>query len=155
MGGRGSGGVSSGGSGSKFPKVQSQIDMDNLPALTGTQKQVSWANQIREQVIGQLAQAMYRTSDGYQTRAPDYVTSESDMKKFVKSTTEAFSGSSKSILKEKVANTVSALTTASTQIENLKSLISKETSAKFWIDNRSTHPADANWKKLRKKVIGY
>lgn len=154
MGGRGSsGGV--GGTGAKFPKAQSPIDLDNLPALTGTQKQVSWGNQIREQVLGQLGQAMYRTSNGYPTRAPDYVTSESDMKKFVKSTTEAFSGSSKSILKEKVNDSIGSLTTASTQISNLKSLISKETSAKFWIDHRNTHPADPNWKKLRKKIIGY
>ena len=154
MGGRGSVG-GAGGTGAKFPKAQSPIDLDNLPALTGTQKQVSWANKIREDVLGELAKQMYRTSNGYPTQAPNYVTSVSDMKKFVKSTTEAFSGVNKSIMTEKVNNSISALTTASTQISNLKSLISQETSAKFWIDHRNTHPADPNWKKLKKKIIGY
>ena len=63
MGGRGSVG-GAGGTGAKFPKAQSPIDLDNLPALTGTQKQVSWANKIREDVLGELAKQMYRTSNG-------------------------------------------------------------------------------------------
>lgn len=154
MGGRGSSG-GTGGSVAKLPKAQSPIDLDNLPALTGTQKQINWAISIREQVLGQLAQQMYRTSDGYPTRAPDYVTSEKDMQKFVKSTKEAFKDTSRSVLTEKVNDSISALKTASTQVSNLKNLISKETSAKFWIDHRNTHPADPEWKKLRKKIIGY
>lgn len=154
MGGRGSSG-GTGGSGAKLPKAQSPIDLDNLPALTGTPKQINWANSIRDQVVEELVNQMYISEDGARTEAVNYITSKEDMKKWVKGTKEAFGNASKSIMAEKVKNSVSALTTASNQVGNLKTLIAQETSAKFWIEHRNTHPADPEWKKLRKKIIGY
>lgn len=54
-----------------------------------------------------------------------------------------------------VKNSIEALQTAERQFKALKNLIATETSAKFWIDHRNTHPADPEWKKLRKSIVGY
>lgn len=56
MGGRGgAGGVAE----SSLPKVQRP--MDNFPALTGSEKQVNWANKIRDEVYNALVLEMYKT----------------------------------------------------------------------------------------------
>lgn len=156
MGGRGSSGGSVG-SGKNFPQVQKPIDMDNLPELAGTPKQVNWAKSIREQLIEQLANQMYTTAEGNRTDAVNYVTSKKDMQEWVKKTRDAFDDgiTSKAIVNEKIKARIESLHTAANQIANLRRLIDTETSAKFWIDHRNTHPADPNWKKLKKKIIGY
>lgn len=49
MGGRGGAG---GGIGGAVPKVQRPVE--SFPALTGTEKQVKWANKIRDEVYDTL-----------------------------------------------------------------------------------------------------
>ena len=156
MGGRGSSGGSVG-SWKNFPQVQKPIDLDNLPELAGTPKQVNWAKSIREQLIEQLANQMYTTAEGNRTDAVNYVTSKKDMQEWVKKTRDAFDDgiTSKAIVNEKIKARIESLHTAANQIANLRRLIDTETSAKFWIDHRNTHPADPTWKKLRKSILGY
>jgi hypothetical protein len=151
MGGRGGagGGVGSGG----LPKVQRPVE--SFPALTGTEKQVKWANKIRDEVYDTLVGEMYKTESGFRTEAPNYITSAKDMQTWVKQTRDAFQMSNSRILKEKVNNSIDSLRKASDQYGRIRSLIEKETSAKFWIDHRSTHPGDPAWKAFKKKIIGY
>ena len=150
MGGRGGAG---GGIGGRFPKVRRPVE--SFPALTGTEKQVKWANKIRDEVYDTLVGEMYKTESGFRTEAPDYITSTKDMQTWVKLTQDNFQMSNSRILKEKVNNSIDSLRRASDQYGRIRSLIEKETSAKFWIDHRSTHPGDPAWKALKKKIIGY
>lgn len=150
MGGRGGAG---GGIGGRFPKVQRPVE--SFPALTGTEKQVKWANKIRDEVYDTLVGEMYKTESGFRTEAPDYITSTKDMQTWVKLTQDNFQMSNSRILKEKVNNSIDSLRRASDQYGRIRSLIEKETSAKFWIDHRSTHPGDPAWKALKEKIIGY
>lgn len=152
MGGRGGAG---GGIGGRFPKVQRPVE--SFPALTGTEKQVKWANKIRDEVYDTLVGEMYKTEFGFRTEAPNYITSTKDMQTWVKQTRDTFqlSDANSKILKEKVNNSIDSLRRASDQYGRIRSLIEKETSAKFWIDHRSTHPGDPAWKALKKKIINY
>lgn len=147
MGGRGSAG------GGGLPKVQHP--MKSFPALTGTEKQVKWANKIRDEVHDSLVIEMYKTESGFRTEALNYITSTKDMQTWVKQARDAFQMSDSKILKEKVNNSIDSLRRASEQYGRLRALIEKETSAKFWIDHRSTHTGDPAWKSLKKKIIGY
>lgn len=147
MGGRGSAG------GGGLPKVQRP--MKSFPELTGTEKQVKWADKIRDEVYDSLVVEMYKTESGFRTEALNYITSTKDMQTWVKLTRDAFQMSDSKILKEKVNNSIDSLRRASDQYGRLRSLIEKETSAKFWIDHRSTHTGDPAWKALKKKIIGY
>lgn len=153
MGGRGS---SSGGTSnwrSRLPKVQTPIDMDNLPPLTGSEKQIKWANDIRDELIEKLGYKMYKTESGNPTKALDYIFSKNDMEKYVKSAIEVFSDAPDFSIK--LNNRVTALRTATEQMTRLKNLIQEETSAKFWIDHRNTHILDPVWRKLQERVVGY
>ena len=151
MGGRGS----MSGSTNKFPSVQTRIDMKNLPELKGTQKQIEWANEIRSNIVQKLVGEMYTDKNGYRTDAPNYVFSQNSMNEWVNGTIKAFSDSGKKILQEKIEKSIENLTTAAVQMTRLRNLVSSETTARFWIDNRSTHPGDPTWKKLKKRVIGF
>lgn len=151
MGGRG--GAGGGGGGGGLPKVQRPLE--NFPALTGTEKQVRWDNEIRDKVYETLVGEMYKTESGFRTEALNFITSTKDMQTWVKQTRDAFQTANSKILKEKVNNSIDSLRRASDQYGRLRSLIEKETSAKFWIDHRSTHPGDPAWKAFKKKIIGY
>lgn len=151
MGGRGSsGGVSS----LRLPKPQT---VEEFPKLQGTQKQVAWANDIRDQVYNKLLSGMHQTKEGYPTQAVDYVFSRKDMGAWVRVTKDTFGGpyTPKHITDQHVNRAIESLHTAVKQVEALKNLIRTETSAKFWIDHRNTHPADPTWKKLKKSILGY
>lgn len=150
MGGRGGAG---GGVGGGLPKAQRPVE--SFPTLTGTEKQVKWANKIRDEVYDTLVGEMYKTESGRRTEAPNYITSIKDMQTWVKLTQDAFQISNSRILKEKVNNSIDSLRRASDQYGRIRLLIEKETSAKFWIDHRSTHPGDPAWKAFKKKIIGY
>lgn len=149
MGGRGG----AGGGGGGLPKVQRP--MESFPALTGTEKQVGWANKIRDEVYHTLVREMYKTEAGFRTEAPKFITSTKDMKIWVKNTRDVFQTANSKILKEKVNNSINSLRRASDQYGRIRALIEKETSAKFWIDHSSTHPGDPAWKAFKKKIIGY
>lgn len=150
MGGRGGVG---GGIGGGFPKAQRTVE--SFPALTGTEKQVKWANKIRDEVYDTLVGEMYKTESGFRTEAPNYITSAKDMQTWVRQTRDAFKMANSKILKEKINNSIDSLRRASDQYGRIRALIEKETSAKFWIDHRSTHPGDPAWKAFKKKIIGY
>lgn len=150
MGGRGGKG---GAAGSSLPQVQRP--MGSFPELAGTEKQVKWANKIRDEVYNALVREMYKTESGFRTEAPDYITSTKDMQTWVKLTRDAFKTANSRILEEKVNSSIDSLRRASDQYGRIRSLIGKETSAKFWIDHRSTHPGDPAWKSFKKKIIGY
>ena len=92
---------------------------------------------------------------GFRTEAPNYITSTKDMQTWEKQTRDAFPMANSKILKEKVSNSINSLRRASDQYGRIRALIEKETSAKFWIDHRSTHPGDPAWKAFKKKIIGY
>jgi hypothetical protein len=151
MGGRGGAGGSVGSGG--LPKVQRPVE--SFPALTGTEKQVKWANKIRDEVYDTLVGEMYKTESGFRTDAPNYITSAKDMQTWVKQTRDAFKMANSKILKEKINNSIDSLRRASNQYGRIRALIEKEKSAKFWIDHRSTHPGDPAWKAFKKKIIGY
>lgn len=155
MGGRGaSSGIGSRGI-SGLPEEQKPID--NFPKLSGSEKQIAWANDIRDKVYNSLVSAMYRKENGQPTQAIEQIFSKKDMENWVLEARKAFGGAntSKRITEEKVKNSIEALQTAERQFKALKNLIATETSAKFWIDHRNTHPADPEWKKLRKSIVGY
>ena len=111
MGGRGGAGGGVGSSG--LPKVQRP--MESFPALTGTEKQVRWANEIRDKVYDTLVGEMYKTESGFRTEAPNYITSAKGMQTWVKQTRDAFQMSNSRILKEKVNNSIDSLRKASDQ----------------------------------------
>lgn len=150
MGGRGGAG---GAAENSLPQVQRP--MDNFPALTGSEKQVNWANKIRDEVYDALVLEMYKTEQGVRTEAPNYITSTKDMQTWIKQTKDAFGMVSGSVLRERVNNSIDGLRRASDQYGRIRALIEKETSAKYWIDHRNTHPGDPAWKALKKKIIGY
>lgn len=154
MGGRGA----SSGIGSQnisgLPEAQKPID--NFPELQGSEKQIAWATDIRQKIYNTLLSEMKRNKDGYGTEAIKYIFKKKDMEKWVldrKNTFGEFSTSPE--LKERVKDSIESLQTAAKQYKALRTLIETETSAKFWIEHRNTHPRDPSWSKLKKSVIGY
>lgn len=107
MGGRGASGAESGGIGWG----------NNLPSLSGSEKQVSWANDIRRNAIGYLR----------------------DIQKRIKSGDQSYDDFG-ARLTQRGFNRVNA---------EMKSTFSEETSAKYFIDNRSFFTAKGIEKTVR------
>lgn len=95
-GGKGGGGGASGGGSSGLPKVQQPIK--DFPELSGTEKQVNWADKIRTDVYNTLVEEMYKTESGFVTKAPDYITSTKGMQTWVNMSKDAFPSVSNKVM---------------------------------------------------------
>lgn len=129
--------------------------VNDFPALTGSEKQIKWANDIRDDVYNALVSEMYKTEKGSRTEAINYITSTKDMQTWIKHVKDAFRDTDSDILKQRINDSIEALRIASDQYGRVRDLIEKETSARFWIDHRHKHPADPKWLTLKQKIIGY
>ena len=139
---------------SGLPEVQKPIE--NFPELQGSEKQIAWATDIRQKIYNTLLSEMKRNKEGNRTEAIKYIFSKKDMEKWVRNVRETFGEfSPPHIVEERVKDSIESLQTAAKQYKALKTLIETETSAKFWIEHRNTHPRDLSWSKLKKSVIGY
>lgn len=154
MGGRGSSGGSS--ISNRLPepvKFDIKTMFLNMPALEGTEKQVAWANKIRNSIVQEIASyATRRDSEGRpSTMVYTYLGGKSAMEKSVKDElTDYMSGATKARV---ISNRIETFKDAKVRLERLHS-ISREKSAKFWIENRTDSEKNYMNKALKKRIDG-
>lgn len=121
---------------SGLPSENSYKIISKLPSLTGSEKQISYATKIRNE-IGRAAlyQATARTSDGrpsslMQTAKKGNAAIKNDINNnaLIKSSTG-------SVKKEKIKDAVNGYKDLSDRISRVNEVLSNS-SAKFWIDNK-------------------
>ncbi len=161
MGGRGgSGGASQKNSEyrdvmSRLPDAPRMLDFYAMPKLQGTEKQVQWANKIREEVVMDLAYyANDYTSDGRQNRlSPILAQGKKAMADSIL-TSAIVSTTSGKLRQEKINDLIHAYTDTADRWNRLVSLVEGHTSASFWIDNRTNQLKNYLNKKLKAYIDG-
>lgn len=159
MGGRGgSSGLSGGGISAKdiSKKLPDTKDfaLDRPPQLEGSEKQIAWANDIRKDILRELgiyATTMTsdgRTSDLYKIaqRGKDAIISDIKSNPLINST-------SGKLREEKIEKAIDGYKDLASRIRRLNS-IAQNSSARFWIDNRTNQLENAHNKKLKDKIDG-
>lgn len=163
MGGRGSSGGGGGGVSSserksiigRLPDTPKGFSMSDAPKLTGTEKQVKWANSIRKQIAEDLFDyAVTRTSDGRRSDVMETVFGgkQAMMKSIADS--PLVSMTSGAVRAQKIDSQISGFTDAARRYERATSVITSHTSASWWIDNRNNVGFNHGRNKLRDIVDG-
>lgn len=148
-----SGGLSEKELSKRLPDMK-EFSVDRAPKLEGTEKQINWANDIRKEILRDLSTyAVTKTSDGR----------PSDLYKTVKQGKDAIindiknnpliSDTSGKLRKEKIESAISGYKDLASRIKRLNN-IAQNSSAKFWIDNRTNQAENYRNKKLRDKIDG-
>lgn len=154
MGGRGS----AGGEGlrSRLPGPLSfDIKTYEYPELSGTDKQVKWANDIREKLLFDLANyAANQNSEGQITLGISdiYLKGKAAMAKDIKSNPLVMATSGL-IKAEKISRAIRAFSEVKSRIERWHDLAEKK-SASFWIENRTNSSQNYMNKKLMRYIDG-
>lgn len=159
MGGRGgASGLSGGGLSEKelsnrLPDAK-DFSIEMPPPLEGSEKQVAWANDIRKKILKELGiYTITRTSDGRQSDLYKTATQGKEaIIKDIKSNILINSASGK-LREEKIENAVSGYKDLASRIRRLNS-ISQNSSARFWIDNRTNQLENDHNKKFRNIIDG-
>lgn len=161
MGGRGG----SGGSAQKgaeyrdivkrLPDAPDALDLDAMPALQGTEKQVKWAEKIRQDLVADLAEyATSYTSDGRRSSSAETLAkgkkamADSIMQNPLVTDTVG------RVREEKINNQIKGYVDAAERWKRVKSLVDGHTSASFWIDHRANQVKNYMNKKLKAYIDG-
>lgn len=163
MGGRGSSGGGSGGMSSaerkdimsRLPNAPKEFYMSDAPKLTGTEKQVRWANSIRQQVAEDLFNyATTQTSDGKRADLTETVFGgKNAMLKSIQDS-PLVSMTTGAVRQQKIDSAIDGFKDAAARYERATSIVTSHTSASWWIDNRNNVGNNHGQNKLRKIVDG-
>lgn len=132
MGGRGS---SSG-----MNSIRPLTLVKTVPRLEGTEKQVSWARSIRQEVLRDIRSGFNWMPDGRPTTYMNYLFSTEKIQELF----SEYSGKPNVELIKHLQDSYKRY-----------SELTKETSAKFWIDNRIDGIKNAGNNKLYERVFGF
>nr|DAL41369.1 MAG TPA_asm: hypothetical protein [Caudoviricetes sp.] len=156
MGGRGGAGGATGGLKSKLPGPLSfDLEKYDFPNLSGTEKQIKWAESIRESVLMELWDyATNKNADGKSTHgiADIYLKGKDAMEKDIRSN-PLVKGTSGSLKEEKISHAISAFTETKMRIERWHELAEKK-GASYWIENRTNALQNHLNKKLKRYIDG-
>lgn len=154
MGGRGGRGGSVGISAKLPGKLSFDYQTYEPPALEGTEKQVKWAEKIRNSALDDMWDyAVSFSSDGRQSdMASIYVDGKNAMLKSIKSD-YLINSTSGRVQEEKLRDRINSFSDAKDRMERWHKLAEKK-SAKWWIDNRSNTLENYMNKKLKKFIDG-
>lgn len=126
----------------------------NLPKLQGTPNQVAWANEIRRDVLPEIAHyAQTRNSDGKPTgvasimaKGKKAMIDDINNNPLVRSTSGA-------VRKQKIQNAVDSYRDMARRIDVVQQIAS-HTSAKYWIDRRRNSTLNHQLQRWKKAVDG-
>ena len=154
MGGRGG---QSGFSNNQFSRIPDVKEFKwvvgrELPQLQGTEKQVKWARQIRNQIGKDLFEyATRRTSDGRPSKLLLVaLKGKESIKKDIKDETSYIYD--QNVKRQRVKASVDAYVDLAKRIKQFNKIMTSSDSAKFWIDNRPGWTENYLNKKFRKKI---
>ena len=114
-----------------------------LPKLEGTEKQVAWAEKIRDEILHSLVNALKQTEDGRPCNAIEYMTSKEKMVEWIE----------QGFCEEQKQNRYKTIIYLAKCVERMNKIASNR-SAKYWIDNRTNQMANYMNQKLIKEVMG-
>jgi hypothetical protein len=114
-----------------------------LQKLEGTEKQVSWAEKIRDEILHSLTNALKRTEDGRPCNAIEYMTSQEKMVEWIEQGRDEEH-------KQERYETIIYLAGCIERMYKIASI----RDARFWIDNRTNNQMNYMNQKLIKEVMG-
>lgn len=114
-----------------------------LPKLEGTEKQVAWAEKIRDEILHSLANTLRQDENGRPCNAIEYMTSKEKMEEWIE----------QGFFEEQKQNRYKTIIYLAKCIERMNKIADNK-SAKFWIDNRTNQMANYMNQKLIKEVMG-
>lgn len=114
-----------------------------LPELEGTEKQVAWAEKIRDEILHSLANALRQDENGRPCNAIEYMISQEKMVEWIE----------QGFCEEQKQNRYKTIIYLAECIERMNKIADNK-SARFWIDNRTNQMANYMNQKLIKEVTG-
>lgn len=129
--------------------------MDELPQLIGSEKQVAWAEKIREETLSDLWNyTITRNSNGNMSRSAEiYAQGKGAMEKSIRENPLVSMAGNERIRNEHIQRQISGFSDAKRRLEAYHA-ISQNTSASFWIDNRTNQAKNYMNKAFKKKIDG-
>lgn len=156
MGGRGSSGAGGGIRGMLPGETSFDVNkMYELPQLTGSAKQIAWAEKIREETLSDLWDyTINRDSNGNMSRSAEiYAGGKAAMEKSIRENPLVSMAGNERVRNEHVQRQVNGFHDAKRRLEAYHS-ISQNPNASFWIDNRINQAKNYRNKEFKKKIDG-
>lgn len=157
MGGRGSSGGGSRGIRGMLPdRTSFDVNRINeLPRLQGTEKQVAWAEKIREETLSELWwYTINRDSEGKPSMAAEtYARGKDAMVRSIRESPLVSLAGNEHVRNENIQRQINGFRDAKRRLEAYHS-ISQNTSASFWIDNRTNVLQNYLNRAFKRKIDG-
>lgn len=139
----------------RLPDTPEALDIDAMPALQGTEKQVKWAEKIRYDLVTDLADyATNYTSDGRRSSAAEKLAKGKKAMADDVMSSPLVTATAGGVRQEKINNHIQSYVDAAERWKRVISLVKGHTNSSFWIDHRTNQLKNYMNQKLKAYIDG-